>query len=172
MSERSSSIHCVAFADTDAGGIVYHARYLEIAERSRNELVQRTGFSLRQIRDELGVLLVVHRLKATYRLAAMLEDRLEIESVLTRVDAVKTRWQTEIRRTDQLLCTIDAEVVCVSADRKQLCPVPYALFERLEALAQGTPVPAPRWTAERASRLRVVVPQPDIDINPSESPTQ
>jgi acyl-CoA thioester hydrolase len=28
----------IAYADTDAGGIVYHARYIEIAERARMDL--------------------------------------------------------------------------------------------------------------------------------------
>lgn len=41
-----SKIHkfpfAIAYADTDAGGIVYHGRYIEIAERA-HELVTRYG---------------------------------------------------------------------------------------------------------------------------------
>ncbi|GEM_PF-2285645 len=32
----------IAYADTDAGGIVYHGRYIEIAERARMDLQQKS----------------------------------------------------------------------------------------------------------------------------------
>ena len=31
-------VHDVSYADTDAGGVVYHGRYIEMAERARNPL--------------------------------------------------------------------------------------------------------------------------------------
>ena len=30
----------IAYSDTDAGGIVYHGRYIEIAERARMEIIR------------------------------------------------------------------------------------------------------------------------------------
>ena len=30
----------IAYSDTDAGGIVYHGRYVEIAERARMEMIR------------------------------------------------------------------------------------------------------------------------------------
>jgi acyl-CoA thioester hydrolase len=44
----------ICFADTDAGGIVYHARYIEIAERARMELFadaneHKGGFVIREL---------------------------------------------------------------------------------------------------------------------------
>ena len=34
----------VYYEDTDAGGVVYHARYLAFAERGRTEMLRAAGF--------------------------------------------------------------------------------------------------------------------------------
>ena len=44
----------IAYADTDAGGIVYHARYIEIAERARMNMFENVkdpdgGFVIREL---------------------------------------------------------------------------------------------------------------------------
>ncbi|MDQ7776564.1 MAG: YbgC/FadM family acyl-CoA thioesterase [Paracoccus aminovorans] len=41
-----SQTYRIYYADTDAGGIVYHARYLEFAERSRAEMLRQVGHPL------------------------------------------------------------------------------------------------------------------------------
>ncbi len=35
----------VYYEDTDAGGVVYHARYLHFFERARTEYLRKLGFS-------------------------------------------------------------------------------------------------------------------------------
>ena len=58
----------VCFGDTDAGGIVYHARYFEMAERSRNETLRDAGVPIGDLfLGKLveaagdGIALVLHR---------------------------------------------------------------------------------------------------------------
>lgn len=68
----------VYFEDTDAGGIVYHARYLAFAERARTEAMRAMGISHPQLLDEYGLFFVVHRVEMDYVRPARLDDLIEV----------------------------------------------------------------------------------------------
>ena len=42
----------VYYEDTDAGGVVYHANYLNFAERGRTELLRAMGFENRELYEK------------------------------------------------------------------------------------------------------------------------
>ena len=42
----------VYFEDTDAGGVVYHARYLAFFERARTELLRAMGIHQQELKDK------------------------------------------------------------------------------------------------------------------------
>ena len=56
----------VYFQDTDAGGVVYHASYVNFMERARTEWMRSFGFSNAGLMKELGVVFVVRSLKLDY----------------------------------------------------------------------------------------------------------
>jgi acyl-CoA thioester hydrolase len=67
----------VYYEDTDAGGVVYHARYLAFCERGRSDCLRLLGIS----QSELGDLaFVVRRLACDFLKPARLDDLLEIET--------------------------------------------------------------------------------------------
>ena len=39
----------ISYADTDAGGVVYHSRYIDMAERARMEMLHELGISCRDL---------------------------------------------------------------------------------------------------------------------------
>ena len=47
----------VYFQDTDAGGVVYHAAYVNFMERARTEWLRTFGYSNAGLMKELGVVL-------------------------------------------------------------------------------------------------------------------
>ena len=51
----------VYFQDTDAGGVVYHASYVNFFERARTEWLRTFGYSNAGLMNELGVMFVVRR---------------------------------------------------------------------------------------------------------------
>ena len=53
----------VYYEDTDAAGIVYHANYLQFAERARTEMLRERGLAQSQLREELGIFFVVAPLR-------------------------------------------------------------------------------------------------------------
>ena len=68
----------VYFEDTDAGGIVYHGRYLGFAERARTETLRELGVPHAELVRELGLIFVVRRAKLDYLRPARLDDVLEV----------------------------------------------------------------------------------------------
>lgn len=119
----------VAYVDTDAGGIMYHSRYIELAERSRLQWVLDRSMSFEVIAKEHDTLLVVHKLSAIFHAVAKLEEELYARTILIKISAARSRWQTNILRGTKLITTVTADVVAMSAVQKQLARLPEALID-------------------------------------------
>ena len=74
----------IAYADTDAGGIVYHARYIEIAERARMNWF--SGDCVPK-NDDIGF--IVTGLSAKYMKPLRLADKIIVESEFIRASGVR-----------------------------------------------------------------------------------
>lgn len=68
----------IAYADTDAGGIVYHGRYIEIAERARMDLLRGIDF------PDGDVGFVVRELHIKYMHPVRLGETVVVETVITK----------------------------------------------------------------------------------------
>lgn len=64
----------VYYEDTDAGGIVYHARYLAFAERARTEAMRDGGAAHDELATRHGLIFVVRRAEMDYLRPARLDD--------------------------------------------------------------------------------------------------
>ena len=64
----------VYYEDTDAGGVVYHARYLAFAERARTEFLRDAGVPHDDLVRNEGLIFVVRRVKMDYLRPARLDD--------------------------------------------------------------------------------------------------
>ena len=70
----------VYYEDTDAGGVVYHTKYISLCEKARSELFFEKGINF----EDDGF--VVRDLKATFYSPSKLGDMLEIK---TKVNSIK-----------------------------------------------------------------------------------
>ncbi len=68
----------VYYEDTDAGGIVYHARYLAFAERARTEAMRNSGAPHDELATQHGLIFVVRRVEMDYLRPARLDDLLDV----------------------------------------------------------------------------------------------
>ena len=64
----------VYYEDTDAAGIVYHARYLAFAERARMEAMRAAGVPHDALVTQHGVIFVVRHVEMDYLRPARLDD--------------------------------------------------------------------------------------------------
>lgn len=91
----------VYFEDTDAGGIVYHANYLNFAERARTEFVRELGVSQAGLlAKDGGYAFAVRHIGADFRAPARLDDMLRVESTLTEVGGASLKVRQIIKRLD------------------------------------------------------------------------
>ena len=75
----------VYYEDTDAGGVVYYANYLKMAERARTEMLRDSGQEHGRLLAEHGVMFAVRRGEADYlRKGALRREGGQVVLDLTR----------------------------------------------------------------------------------------
>ena len=111
----------VYFQDTDAGGVVYHASYVNFLERSRTEWLRTFGYSNAGLMKELGVVFVVRSLKLDYLKPAVLDDLLTVTSQVKEIGRSRLNVQQAVLRGEEVLVEGEVHLVCV--DVKTFKPV-------------------------------------------------
>lgn len=69
----------IDFPDTDAGGVVYHGRYIEIADRARSAMLRQVAGGNLTLQQE-GYLFLVRKLTVDYQASAGLDAQIMVES--------------------------------------------------------------------------------------------
>ncbi len=121
----------VYYEDTDAGGVVYHANYLRFMERARTEWLRERGFEQDALRARLGVLFVVHRVKADFLKPARFNDQLEVSVEVTRRGQASIEFRQAVSRGSELICDGQVRVVCVDATSFTPQALPPEVAERI-----------------------------------------
>jgi acyl-CoA thioester hydrolase len=123
----------VYYEDTDAAGIVYHAAYLEFAERARTEMLRCLGFDHRALRAGFGVVFTVRRCLVDYRAPARLDDLLEVRTRATRVGGAALDLEQRILREEALLTRLEVRLALLGPDLRvaRLPPPLRAALDRL-----------------------------------------
>lgn len=123
----------VYIEDTDAGGIVFHARYLHYMERARTEWVRSCGVELRAGMAE-NISYVVQRLSIHYGAAAVLDDELVVSAEPVAFGRVWMEFRQQVRRVKdgKLLCEGTVRVACIALDSSRPRRLPESMRELLE----------------------------------------
>jgi len=106
----------IYFEDTDAGGIVYYANYLRFAERARTEMLRGVGLESSSLMAENGIALAVRRCAMDFIKPARLDDRIVVETTLTKVGGASLEALQVICRDGEDLVRIDIKLGCMSLD--------------------------------------------------------
>jgi len=121
----------VSYADTDAGGVVYHGRYIEQAERSRHRLLLDIDLPFLSLEKENDCLFVVRAMNASYVQPAFLGQRLTVTSGIKQLREAYSVWDTTIANDTGCICIITAKLVCLSAKERVLRTMPDDVFQAL-----------------------------------------
>ncbi len=121
----------VYFQDTDAGGVVYHASYVNFMERARTEwLRERYGYSNAGLMKEFGAVFVVRSLKLDYLKPALLDDLLSVTAQVKEIGRSRVVLQQSVLRGDEVLVEAEIHLVCVTVDDFKPVSVPESLREQ------------------------------------------
>ena len=125
----------VYFQDTDAGGVVYHASYVNFMERARTEWLRDCyGYSNAGLMKEFGVVFVVRSLKLDYLKPALLDDLLAVSAQIREIGRSRVTLDQAIMRGEEILVEAEIHLVCVAMDGFKPVSVPDVLREQWEKL--------------------------------------
>ena len=122
----------VYYEDTDAGGVVYHAQYLNFMERARTEMMRHLGFEHTTLLQQYRCVFVVHSLQVQYKKSAKLDDLLEIACTLSKIGHSSVEFLQTILLKQQTLVTAHIKLACVDAFTFKPISVPPAVKKTMQ----------------------------------------
>ena len=123
----------VYFEDTDAGGVVYHARYIHFLERARTEWLRFLGFNNGELTRKHKMLWVVSEISINYLKPARVDDALEVTVGVESLGRVRCAFTQEVRRGTDVLVRARVVVASVAADSFKPIEIPADLRKKMEA---------------------------------------
>lgn len=111
----------VYYEDTDAGGVVYHARYLHFFERARTEYLRALSFSQQTILNTDKIAFVVRNMVIDFRLPAKLDDLLVVDTSIKMLKGATIIFEQTLKKEEIILC--QATVKVASVDLGKMKPV-------------------------------------------------
>jgi acyl-CoA thioester hydrolase len=123
----------VYWEDTDAGGVVYHAGYLRFFERARSEWLRASGIGQQSLREELGVVFVVHSMDIRFHRPARLDDALRATVSVEELRSASFSVNQALLRDPENAALVEARVriACLDAERWRPRPIPEFLLQEI-----------------------------------------
>lgn len=135
FSEDSVFAHPVRvyYQDTDTGGVVYHASYLNFLERARYEWLRDIGFSVDCLIKEHKTIFLVRSLNIEYFKPAVLDDLLQVTVEVVDMSRSRITLSQQVIRDQINLVSATIHVVCVSVDSLRPIRIPIPLLQRINS---------------------------------------
>ena len=131
MSEFHAYNTKVYYEDTDAGGIVYYARYLHFIERARTEMIyERFNLSHKQLKSDFNAIFVVRECNVKYHKSANFEDHLDVFTYVSKKTPVRLNLIQEVKREKEILITVEVELAVVGSNGS-ISKLPKDLLEKI-----------------------------------------
>ncbi|WP_141057541.1 tol-pal system-associated acyl-CoA thioesterase [Stenotrophomonas rhizophila] len=105
----------IYWEDTDAGGVVYHARYVAFMERARTEWMRALGFGQERTRTDHGLVFAVRAMTMDFLKPARLDDALEVTATLVQCKRASMVFDQRVCRGDETLLTAQVRIAALDA---------------------------------------------------------
>ena len=120
----------IYYEDTDAGGIVYHSKYLNFAERSRAEFFRKLNLDQVFIKENYNILFVVKSLKIDYINYGKLDDKINIVTKVMEINQAKIIFSHDFYDKEKSIAKILVKVCCIKSSGK-VARMPKALYDKI-----------------------------------------
>lgn len=115
----------VYYNHTDAGGVVYHSKYLDFCEQCRTDYLRSKNIYQTELLTKQDILFVVHNAKIEYKASAKLDDLLTV--VIEKMNLKQPRiifLQKIYNQENQLLFICEIEIIAVNSKYKLYRKIP------------------------------------------------
>lgn len=102
----------VAYADTDAEGIMYHARYIEVAERARS------NWSKGMVIPDGDTGFVVRELNIKYKHPIFLNDEFSIETQALKIGGASMTIEQKFVKDGKICAIMNITIVYLGSDMR------------------------------------------------------
>ena len=107
----------VYYEDTDAGGIVYYARYLHFIERARTEMIyDQLKLNHKQLREKFNAVFVVRECNIKYLKPANFEDNLEVKTRVIKKSPVRLNLKQDVYNNNEIIVTAQVELAVIGSN--------------------------------------------------------
>jgi len=126
----------VYYEDTDAGGVVYHAKYLNFFERCRTEWLRQLGYEQDELRLKQSILFVVSSLSIDYLQPALFNQQLIATAKVTDLGASRLKMKQQILHesntgSTEILAQGSVTLACLDSDKFKPKRIPLIIRESL-----------------------------------------
>jgi acyl-CoA thioester hydrolase len=121
----------VYYEDTDAGGVVYHANYLNFFERTRTEWLRSKGLQQSIMREQANVILAIHKMDIDFVYPARLDDLLTVSTEVISHSKVAMKVQQEMHVENTLVARATVHIVSLNAEKFRPMRFPTQYLEEL-----------------------------------------
>lgn len=126
----------VYYEDTDAGGVVYHANYLNFFERTRTEYLRELGFEQDQLRGAHGIIFAVRAMQIDYLQPAKFNDLLHVSATIVELKKASLVFAQTIKHGEENLCTCHCRVACIDVETMRPTAIPDFLLKQFLIITQ------------------------------------
>ena len=102
----------VAYADTDAEGVMYHARYIEVAERARFDFSKNMAIP----DGDLGF--VAREVNIKYMHPILLGDDFTVESEFVKIGAASLTIEQKFVKNDEICAMMNITIAYLGSDMR------------------------------------------------------
>jgi acyl-CoA thioester hydrolase len=108
----------VYWEDTDAGGVVYHSRYLNFFERARTEWLRSLGVHQAILAEEDNIVFVIRRMEIDFLRAAKMDDELEVSVHSVKTGSSRLDFEQDMvrKRDGEVLAGAVVTAACLEAE--------------------------------------------------------
>lgn len=122
----------VYYEDTDAGGIVFYANYLNFFERARTEFLRSFGLEQDQLINEQKLIFVVKSVQVDYLKPAYFNDLLKISVQVILLKKASLNFK-QIASCDEMpLCQGNVRIACLNATTMKPKIIPDFILAKLK----------------------------------------
>lgn len=123
----------IYWEDTDAGGVVYHARYVAFLERARSEWMRANGHGQAAL-QAAGMVFAVRAMTLDFLKPARLDDALDVTAELAECRRASLVFRQQVLRGGERLLAATVRVASLDAAGFRPLALPADLHDALKSL--------------------------------------